>query len=255
MKFLSGLIGLILAIGFSEILALPPPEQTPSPAPTPKMIALPIPSAAPTRAPENGVKAPALPVPPPRPAAQLPPPPIPPRAPTTAPPTALEIQRVTPAIEVWRAGAHSPQVPVRRGSHMAPAFIADNQPVMVRLQFDPLARGKSVFVRPGRGAVLDPPSEVLRIRPTGECVVTVRLQENAPRSHVIFHWKGFTARQINKLLGRSGNLWQRDYFDRLVRDEKHFANCVRYIRRNPEKARLGNDEFILWESEIAKTIA
>jgi REP element-mobilizing transposase RayT len=67
-------------------------------------------------------------------------------------------------------------------------------------------------------------------------------------------WKGFTARQINKLLTRSGNFWQRDYFDRLVRDEKHFANCVRYIRRNPEKARLGKSDFILWESDIAKAI-
>jgi putative transposase len=68
-------------------------------------------------------------------------------------------------------------------------------------------------------------------------------------------WKGFTARQINALVGRSGSLWQQDYFDRLVRDEKHFANCVRYIRRNPEKANLGAHEFILYESEIAKGIA
>jgi REP element-mobilizing transposase RayT len=67
-------------------------------------------------------------------------------------------------------------------------------------------------------------------------------------------WKRFIAREINKLLDRAGKLWQRDYFDRLVRDEEHFANCVRYIRRNPEKALLGKDEFILWESDIAKAI-
>lgn len=73
---------------------------------------------------------------------------------------------------------------------MTPAFIADNQPVMVRLQFDPLARGKTVVVRPGKGAILDPPTEVLQIRPTGECVVTVRLQENAARGHVTFHCNG-----------------------------------------------------------------
>jgi REP element-mobilizing transposase RayT len=71
---------------------------------------------------------------------------------------------------------------------------------------------------------------------------------------VIQSWKGFSARQVNKLLTRSGHFWQRDYFDRLVRDEKHFANCVRYIRRNPEKARLGKDQFILWESEVAQAI-
>ncbi len=67
-------------------------------------------------------------------------------------------------------------------------------------------------------------------------------------------WKRFTARQINKLLDRTGNFWQRDYFDRLVRDEKHFANCVRYIRRNPEKAKLPPNEFILWQSEISLAI-
>jgi REP element-mobilizing transposase RayT len=68
-------------------------------------------------------------------------------------------------------------------------------------------------------------------------------------------WKRFTTRQINKLLGRSGSFWQRDYFDRLVRDEKHFANCVRYIRRNPEKANLSPSEFVLWESDLARRIA
>ena len=67
-------------------------------------------------------------------------------------------------------------------------------------------------------------------------------------------WKRFAARQINKLLERTGNFWQRDYFDRLVRDEKHFANCVRYIRRNPEKTKLPPNEFILWQSEIALAI-
>ncbi len=67
-------------------------------------------------------------------------------------------------------------------------------------------------------------------------------------------WKTFTARQINSLLGRSGSLWQRDYFDRLVRDEAHFANCVRYIRRNPEKAHLSEGEYLLYESELAKEI-
>jgi len=40
---------------------------------------------------------------------------------------------------------------------------------------------------------------------------------------IILSWKGFTARKINPLLGRKGNFWQRDYFDRLVRDTKHLA--------------------------------
>jgi putative transposase len=75
-----------------------------------------------------------------------------------------------------------------------------------------------------------------------------------PLEKLLQSWKRFTTREINKLLGRTGNLWQRDYFDRLVRDGEHFANCVRYIRRNPEKANLPRDEFILWESERARVI-
>jgi REP element-mobilizing transposase RayT len=75
-----------------------------------------------------------------------------------------------------------------------------------------------------------------------------------PLEKLIRSWKGFTARNINAVLGCSGGLWQRDYFDRLVRDEKHFANCVRYIRRNPEKADLREGEFILWESEMARGV-
>src|SRR6185503_12910638 len=53
---------------------------------------------------------------------------------------------------------------------------------------------------------------------------------------ILYSWKRFTAGEINILRRRRGALWQRDYFDRLVRDESHFRNCVRYIRRNPLKA-------------------
>ena len=75
-----------------------------------------------------------------------------------------------------------------------------------------------------------------------------------PLEKLLRSWKSFTSRKINSLLGRDGSLWQRDYFDRLVRDQKHFANCIRYVRRNPEKARLRSSEYILYESELARSI-
>jgi putative transposase len=75
-----------------------------------------------------------------------------------------------------------------------------------------------------------------------------------PLEKILRSWKSFTTRRLNELLGRSGSLWQRDYFDRLVRDHAHFANCVRYIRRNPEKARLRSGEFAFYESDLAKAI-
>ena len=72
--------------------------------------------------------------------------------------------------------------------------------------------------------------------------------------NIILSWKGFTARQINALIGRTGGVWQRDYFDRLVRNAKHLANCIRYVRRNPQKARLREREFVLYQSELAKGV-
>ena len=71
---------------------------------------------------------------------------------------------------------------------------------------------------------------------------------------IILSWKGFTARKINPLLRRKGRFWQRDYFDRPVRNAKHLANCVRYIRRNPQKQRLCEGEFVLYESEFARSV-
>jgi REP element-mobilizing transposase RayT len=51
-------------------------------------------------------------------------------------------------------------------------------------------------------------------------------------------WKRFTARHANRLLRRSGEFWQTEYWDRFVRDERHFAAVEDYIDRNPVKAGL-----------------
>lgn len=69
---------------------------------------------------------------------------------------------------------------------------------------------------------------------------------------IIGTWKSFTSNRINEWLSRCGTLWQEDYFDRLIRDAEHFTNVVRYIRRNPEKAKLRSDEFTHFESDLAR---
>jgi REP element-mobilizing transposase RayT len=53
--------------------------------------------------------------------------------------------------------------------------------------------------------------------------------------------KSISSTKINKLLGESGRLWQPDYFDRLIRDEDHFAGVIHYIHWNPVKAKLCSD--------------
>lgn len=51
---------------------------------------------------------------------------------------------------------------------------------------------------------------------------------------ILHSWKSFTSMKINKVLGRSGPLWQREYWDRLIRSQKHFDWVRRYISDNPK---------------------
>ncbi len=59
-----------------------------------------------------------------------------------------------------------------------------------------------------------------------------------PLEAVVHSWKSFTAKQVNKILGRSGQVWEEDYFDRYIRDENHLSTVVDYIEQNPVKAGL-----------------
>ena len=47
--------------------------------------------------------------------------------------------------------------------------------------------------------------------------------------------KGSSARIINEIMGRSGQFWVNDYYDKMIRDEKHFSIVYQYIKNNPLK--------------------
>jgi REP element-mobilizing transposase RayT len=55
---------------------------------------------------------------------------------------------------------------------------------------------------------------------------------------ILHSWKSYTANKCNKLIGRSGDFWQTETFDRYVRNEKHYYNAIAYIENNPVKAGL-----------------
>jgi len=57
-------------------------------------------------------------------------------------------------------------------------------------------------------------------------------------SRIVQTWKSFTAHRANPLLGRSGTFWQREYFDRFIRDARHFDTALSYVENNPSKAGL-----------------
>jgi REP-associated tyrosine transposase len=57
------------------------------------------------------------------------------------------------------------------------------------------------------------------------------------------NWKHFTARRINAAVKRSGQFWQWESFDHLVRSAEQFEHLQGYIERNPIVARLKRAEF------------
>lgn len=67
-------------------------------------------------------------------------------------------------------------------------------------------------------------------------------------------WKKFTARNICDYRRQAGEVtaepvWYREYWDRYIRDEKHFVQTLAYIHENPVKAGLvGKPEDWRWSS-------
>lgn len=73
-------------------------------------------------------------------------------------------------------------------------------------------------------------------------------------SRVVAGWKRFSATRINKARSAAGALWQKDYFDRMIRDWDHFIQVARYIRVNPEKAKLTTGRYSLHEAPWVKRL-
>ncbi|HTB83308.1 MAG TPA: transposase [Candidatus Sulfotelmatobacter sp.] len=59
-----------------------------------------------------------------------------------------------------------------------------------------------------------------------------------PMSQLIDAWKGFTAKQANRLLGRKGKFWQAGYWDTYIRSAEHEQRTKNYIEGNPVKVGL-----------------
>jgi len=55
---------------------------------------------------------------------------------------------------------------------------------------------------------------------------------------ILHSWKSFTAKEADKVLGRSGSFWQDEYYDHLIRDEDDFHHALQYVIANPERAGL-----------------
>jgi REP element-mobilizing transposase RayT len=52
---------------------------------------------------------------------------------------------------------------------------------------------------------------------------------------IVQSWKSYTTNAIQRGFGRKGRVWQREYFDRVIRDEEELSNRLAYILGNPGK--------------------
>jgi REP element-mobilizing transposase RayT len=60
-----------------------------------------------------------------------------------------------------------------------------------------------------------------------------------PLARIVQSWKSYTAKQIIPQADASaGRLWQPDYWDRFIRNGRHYLATVDYIHQNPVNARL-----------------
>jgi putative transposase len=84
--------------------------------------------------------------------------------------------------------------------------------------------------------------------------VHVLLLPEVPPSRLLKSLKGHTAREANRLLGRTGeSFWQRESYDHAVRDSTEFARIAAYIENNPLKAGLvQRAEDYAWSSASPK---
>ena len=77
------------------------------------------------------------------------------------------------------------------------------------------------------------------------CHVLIEPLPGIALATIVLSWKNFTARFINRFLSHTGagaavhgRVWERDYWDRYIRNDQHLAAARHYIRMNPVKAGL-----------------
>ncbi|MGJ8642893.1 MAG: transposase [Luteolibacter sp.] len=73
--------------------------------------------------------------------------------------------------------------------------------------------------------------------------VLFSIREGHSLSEIMHGWKSFTAHEIRKIIGGEGALWQREYWDRLMRSQKHFDWVRRYIEENSVNLSEGSFDF------------
>ncbi len=77
-------------------------------------------------------------------------------------------------------------------------------------------------------------------------VVRPLLPSRSDVEDILKGWKGRSSIEINCQLVQSGTLWQRESFDRMIRDEEHLWRVIQYIGRNSRNAGIDPSKCPMW---------
>jgi putative transposase len=65
--------------------------------------------------------------------------------------------------------------------------------------------------------------------------VVVTPTEGVSLQQIVHTWKSFTTNRLQRDFGKMGTVWQREFFDRIIRGERELIQKVNYILGNPLK--------------------
>ena len=103
-----------------------------------------------------------------------------------------KLEQSVPTVEIWRAGASTPQLvsttekqkPI--AGKLGTAMIAADEPVSVVLRFHRSLAGKVLELRASRGVVINPPEPRLLLSSTGEVILQVAFEPGQNRGEISF---------------------------------------------------------------------
>jgi putative transposase len=65
------------------------------------------------------------------------------------------------------------------------------------------------------------------------CHVIVQPFNEQPLEKITHSWLSFSAHELQKTSGRTGSIWQREPYDRIIRSQNDLAEKTQYIIENP----------------------
>ena len=68
--------------------------------------------------------------------------------------------------------------------------------------------------------------------------VMLNVEEEYSLSQILHSWRSYSAHKGNEIVGRQGQFWMGEYFDRFIRGYEHGLRVSNYIVMNPVKAGL-----------------